>query len=73
MHVESTLFEEDWAIVESLLPEGWQEKCKELKVYQLNRAFDGPGDLLRTLLIHAYRDTRFALLPLLQKREVWPL
>jgi hypothetical protein len=59
MHVESTLFEEDWAIVESLLPEGWQEKCKELKAYQLNRAFDGPSGLLRTLLIHCVQGHSF--------------
>jgi len=52
MHIDDLLFKEDWAVIESLLPEGWQEKCKELKAYQLKRAFDGPGSLLRTLLIH---------------------
>ncbi len=52
MHIEDLGLEEDWAVIESLLPEEWEEKCKELKAYQLNRAFDGPGDLLRTLLIH---------------------
>jgi hypothetical protein len=59
MHVESALLEEDWAIIESLLPEGWQEKCKELKAYQLNRAFDGPRGLLRTLLIHCVQGYSF--------------
>jgi hypothetical protein len=52
MHIEDLSLEEDWSVIESLLPEGWQEKCKELKAYQLNRAFKGPGDLLRTLLVH---------------------
>jgi hypothetical protein len=37
---------------EDVLPDGWQEKSKELKAYTYKRAFDGPGDLLRTLLIH---------------------
>lgn len=59
MQVESTLFGEDWAIIESLLPEGWREKCKELKAYQLNRAFDGPSGLLRTLLIHCVQGHSF--------------
>ena len=52
MHIEDLSLEEDWSVIESLLPEGWQKKCKELKAYQLNRAFNGPGDLLRTLLVH---------------------
>ncbi len=59
MHREDLLLEEDWSIIESLLPEGWQEKCKELKAYQLNRAFDGPGSLLRTLLIHCAQGCSF--------------
>jgi hypothetical protein len=59
MHIEDLLLKEDWAIIESLLPDGWQEKCKELKAYQLNRAFDGPGGLLRTLLIHCAQGYSF--------------
>lgn len=59
MHIEDLLLKEDWAVIESLLPEGWQEKCKELKAYQLNRAFDGPGGLLRTLLIHCAQGHSF--------------
>jgi hypothetical protein len=59
MHLEDILDKEDWAVIESLLPEGWQEKCKELKAYQLNRAFNGPGDLLRTLLIHCAQGHSF--------------
>jgi hypothetical protein len=59
MHIEDLLFKEDWSIIESLLPDGWQEKCKELKAYQLNRAFDGPGGLLRTLLIHCAQGYSF--------------
>lgn len=59
MHIEDVLDKEDWAVIENLLPEGWQEKCKELKAYQLNRAFSGPGDLLRTLLIHCAQGHSF--------------
>jgi transposase len=59
MQTEDLLGKEDWAVIESLLPEGWEEKCKELKAYRLNRAFDGPGDLLRTLLIHCAQGHSF--------------
>jgi hypothetical protein len=59
MQIEDLLLKEDWAVIESLLPEGWQEKCKELKAYQLSRAFGGPGDLLRTLLIHCAQGHSF--------------
>lgn len=43
---------EDWAIIESFLPDGWQEKMKELGAYRRPRAFAGAAELLRTLLIH---------------------
>lgn len=52
MHEQKLLVEEDWKVIESLLPEGWQEKAKELGAYQRTRRFAGPGPLLRTLLIH---------------------
>jgi hypothetical protein len=59
MHKEDLLLEEDWAVIESLLPDGWEEKCKELKAYRLHRAFKNPGDLLRTLLIHCAQGCSF--------------
>ena len=59
MHMEDMSFEEDWEVIESLLPEGWQEKCKELKAYQLKRAFDGAGKLLKTILIHCAQGHSF--------------
>jgi hypothetical protein len=59
MRAEDFSLKEDWEVIETLLPEGWKEKCKELKAYQLNRAFDGPGDLLRTMLIHCAQGHSF--------------
>lgn len=52
MQGKNLSFEEDWGVVESLLPQGWREKCKELGAYRRTRRFAGPGELLRTLLIH---------------------
>lgn len=62
MRKKNLLVEEDWKVIESLLPEGWKEKAKELGAYQRTRRFGGPGPLLRTLLIHvaegcSYRET----------------
>ena len=62
MQEKNLLVEEDWKVIESLLPEGWKEKAKELGAYQRMRSFAGPGPLLRTLLIHvgegcSYRET----------------
>jgi hypothetical protein len=59
MQEKSLLFEEDWAVVESLLPEGWRDKCKELGAYQRVRRFTGAGGLLRTLLIHVAQGCSF--------------
>jgi hypothetical protein len=52
MQHQDLLRDENWAVIESLLPEGWQDKIKELGAYQRKRAFAGPAELLRTLLIH---------------------
>lgn len=52
MRQQDLLRGENWGVIESLLPEGWQEKAKELGAYQRKRAFAGAGELLRTLLIH---------------------
>jgi hypothetical protein len=46
------LLEEDWSVVRSFLPEGWQEKAKELRAYCWSRGFRDADALLRTLLIH---------------------
>jgi hypothetical protein len=52
MHHQDILRDEDWAVIESLLPEVWEDKLRELGAYQRKPAFAGPSDLSRTLLIH---------------------
>ena len=44
--------EEDWRIVERVLPAGWEAAAKQTGAMMRNRGFDGPGTLLRVLLIH---------------------
>lgn len=44
--------EEDWVVVESLLPLGWQDAARQTGALRRERGFDGPGTLLRVLLIH---------------------
>lgn len=44
--------DEDWHIVQNLLPQGWQAKARELGAMQRSRGFSDPGVLLRVLLIH---------------------
>jgi hypothetical protein len=51
--------DEDWRIVASFLPEGWQEKAKEMRAYCWSRAFADAGVLLRTLLIHLVEGISF--------------
>lgn len=43
---------EEWAVIERLLPFGWQAKAKELGALRRCREFGDPGTLLRVLLIH---------------------
>lgn len=43
---------EDWEVLVSFLPEGWQQKAKELGALRRCRKFADAGVLLRTLLIH---------------------
>lgn len=44
--------EEDWRIVERVLPPGREAAAKRTGAMMRNRGFDGPGTLLRVLLIH---------------------
>jgi hypothetical protein len=53
------LLEEDWSVVTSFLPEGWQEQAKKLGAYCWSRAFADSGVLLRTLLIHLVEGCSF--------------
>jgi hypothetical protein len=59
MQQQDLLRDENWAVIESLLPEGWEDKAKELGAYQRKRAFAGSGELLRTLLIHVAEGCSF--------------
>lgn len=43
---------DDWDVVLAFLPEGWEQKAKELGALRRRRQFADPGVLLRTLLIH---------------------
>ena len=52
MHEQELVLKEDWEVIESLLPEGWQEKAKELGAIERFRGFSSVANLLRTLLIH---------------------
>ena len=43
---------EDWEVIKSFLPEGWEEKARESGAFQRTRGVRSPEDLLRILLIH---------------------
>lgn len=43
---------EDWALIETLLPKGWQEKAKELRALFIPKEFKDASTLLRVMLIH---------------------
>lgn len=44
--------EDEWQILLSFLPDGWQHKAKELGAFQRSRKLATPEDMLRILLIH---------------------
>jgi hypothetical protein len=44
--------EEDWQVIERVLPSGWEEAAKTTGAMKRSRGFDGPATLLRVLLIH---------------------
>jgi hypothetical protein len=50
--LESLANKEDWAVLVSFLPGGWQEKAKELGALRRCRRFADAGVLLRALLMH---------------------
>lgn len=43
---------EDWEVIESVLPAGWQEAARHTGALVRARGFDRPATLLRVLLIH---------------------
>jgi len=44
--------EENWRVIKSFLPKGWQEQAKELGALTRQRKVKNASDLLRVLLIH---------------------
>ena len=46
------LMAEDWAVIEGMLPDGWEEKAGELGAWERVRGVRNKEVLLRTLLIH---------------------
>ncbi len=48
----ATQWHEDWRIVESMLPTGWQAKARELGALQRARGVADASALLRVMLIH---------------------
>jgi len=49
---EGARLDEDWAVIESLLPPGWEEAARQTGALRRERGFAGPGALLRVLLMH---------------------
>jgi hypothetical protein len=43
---------EDWGVIESVLPAGWQDAARRTGALMRTRGFDSPATLLRVLLIH---------------------
>jgi hypothetical protein len=48
---------DEWAIIEQLLPAGWEEAARRCGAFQRARYIKEPGRLLRTLLFHAVTET----------------
>lgn len=44
---------DEWRVIEALLPAGWRQAAKEQKAFQLARYTTDPASLLRLLLFHA--------------------
>src|SRR5689334_21796515 len=44
--------QEDWEVIERLLPPGWQAQAKQLGALRRCRAFGNASTLLRVMLIH---------------------
>jgi hypothetical protein len=47
---------DEWGVIQSLLPQGWQEAARKLRAFQRARYTPDPGGLLRLLLFHAVND-----------------
>jgi len=52
MKTSAAVFDDDWAILTTFLPDGWRDMAKKLGALQRLRAFPDVDVLLRTLLDH---------------------
>lgn len=50
--VELDELQEDWEVIERVLPAGWQDKAKELRALFIPKEFKDASTLLRVMLIH---------------------
>jgi hypothetical protein len=48
----SARLDEDWLVIQSLLPPDWEEAARQTGALRRGRGFDGPATLLRVLLVH---------------------
>ena len=44
--------DEDWLVVQSVLPQGWESKARELGAFRRGRGIPDATTLLRVMLIH---------------------
>jgi len=51
--MDPAVVDEEWALVASLLPEGWEDLARETKALRRARGIDGAATLLRLILLHA--------------------
>lgn len=51
-----TIKDDEWGVIERLLPAGWKAAAREQKAFQRARYITDPGPLLRLLLFHAVND-----------------
>ena len=47
---------DEWRVIESLLPSGWREAAREQRAFRRARYVKDPAVLLRLLLFHAVND-----------------
>ncbi|MGH9546285.1 MAG: hypothetical protein ACRD23_13840 [Terriglobales bacterium] len=50
-----TIADDNWSVLTSLFPTGWQEMALQSGAFERLREFSSPGVLLRTLLLHVAR------------------
>jgi hypothetical protein len=49
--------QDEWRVIESLLPAGWSERAREEKAFRRARYTQTPGEVLRLILFHAASGT----------------